>query len=377
LLIIKYNYTLLFQELLDLIDWDILKKFAYKLNIDYLIIENHLKSLIYFHISELDSLRDISDFMKSPSDLKKLIKGVSLGSLSNYNNKIDYEVLLPVMNDIILKALISIPVNERIKKFGSVKLIDSTTVSMGMTYFNWAKFRSTKAGIKVHTKFDLGKNIPETIIVTNAKVHDKNKLEELMSEENCIYIYDRAYVDYKQSDHYTKTKRFFISRLKKNAITDEVENLEITRCEEKLLDDNVKIVYDKVVYLGNESSYKTTEKYRIIQVLDKDNNELVFITNIFYLSTEEIAWLYKKRWEIELFFKWIKQKLKIKKFIGNSLNAVMMQIISAIITFVILRLIQTEVNSAYGLTTIKRIIKHSLTNKINIKEFSWVVFLSS
>ena len=128
--------------------------------------------------------------MKSPSDLKKLIKGVSLGSLSNYNNKIDYEVLLPVMNDIILKALTSIPVNERIKKFGSVKLIDSTTVSMGMTYFNWPKFRSTKVGIKVHTKFDLGKNIAETIIVTNAKVHDKNKLEELMSEENCIYIWE-------------------------------------------------------------------------------------------------------------------------------------------------------------------------------------------
>lgn len=377
MLIIKYNYTLVFQKLLDLIDWDILKKFAYKLDIDYLTIENHLKSLIYFHISELDSLRDINDFMKSPSDLKQLVKGVSLGSLSNYNNKIDYEVLLPIMNDIILKALISIPVNERIKKFGSVKLIDSTTVSMGMTYFNWAKFRSTKAGIKVYTKFDLGKNIPETIIVTNAKVHDKNKLEELMSEENCIYIYDRAYVDYKQSDHYTKTKRFFISRLKKNAITDEVENLEITRCDEKLLDANVKIIYDKVVYLGNENSYKTTEKYRIIQVLDKDDNELVFITNIFYLSTEEIAWLYKKRWEIELFFKWIKQKLKIKKFIGNSLNAVMMQIISAIITFVILRLIQTEVNSAYGLTTIKRIIKHSLTNQVNIKEFSWFVFLGS
>ena len=154
MLIIKYNYTLVFQKLLDLINWSILKKFDYKLDIDYLTIENHLKSLIYFHISELDSLRDISDFMKSPSDLKKLIKGVSLGSLSNYNNKIDYEVLLPVMNNIILKALISIPVNERIKKFGSVKFIDSTTVSMGMTYFNWAKFRSTKAGIKVHTKLE-------------------------------------------------------------------------------------------------------------------------------------------------------------------------------------------------------------------------------
>lgn len=375
MLIIKDNYTLVFQKLIDLIDWNILKIFAYKLNIDYLLIENHLKSLIYFHIAELDSLRDINDFMKSPSELKQLIKGVSLGSLSNYNNKINYEVLLPTMNDIILKALISIPVSQRIRKFGSVKLIDSTTIGMGITYFNWAKFKSTKAGIKMHTKFDLGKSVPETIIITNAKVHDKNKLGELMSKENCIYIYDRAYIDYEQSDYYTKTNRFFISRLKKSAIIDEVETLDITRCTEKLLDDNIKIIYDKVIYLGKEISYKTTEKYRIIKVLDKDNNELVFITNIFYLSTEEIAWLYKKRWEIELFFKWIKQKLKIKKFIGNSLNAVMMQIISAIITFIILRLIQNEVNSAYGLTTIKRKIKHCLTKKVNLKEFSWANFL--
>lgn len=141
----------------------------------------------------------------------------------------------------------------------------------------------------MHTKFHLGKNVPETIRVTNAKVHDKNKLDELMSEENCIYIYDRAYVDYKQSDHYTKTNRFFISRLKKNAIIHEVENLDISFCTEKLLNDNITIIYDKGVYLGKKSTYKTTEKYRIIKVLDKDNNELVFITNIFYLSTEEIA----------------------------------------------------------------------------------------
>ena len=140
MLIIKDNYTLVFQKIIDLIDWGKLKIFAYKLDINYITIENHLKSLVYFHIAELDSLRDINDFMKSPSELNQLIRGVSLGSLSNYNNKINYEVLLPIMNDIILKALISIPVNERIKKFGSVKLIDSTTVSMAMTYFNWAKF---------------------------------------------------------------------------------------------------------------------------------------------------------------------------------------------------------------------------------------------
>ncbi len=286
MLIIKDNYTLVFQKLIDLIDWNVLKIIAYKLDIDYLTIENHLKSLIYFHIAKLDSLRDINDFMKSPSELKQLIYGASLGSLSNYNNKINYEVLLPIMNGIIRKTLISIPVSQRVKKFGSVKLIDSTTVSMGITYFNWAKFRSTKSGIKMHTKFDLGRNVPETIVVTNTKVHDKNKLDELMSEENCIYIYDRAYVDYEQSDYYTKTNRFFISRLKKNALIDEIDELDLTRCDEKLLDDSIKIVHDKVVYLGKESTYKTTEKYRIIKVLDKDNNELVFVTNIFYLSTE-------------------------------------------------------------------------------------------
>jgi len=140
LLIIKDNYTLVFKKFIELIDWNMLKIFAYKLEIDYLTIENHLKTLIYFHIAELDSLRDINDFMQSPSELKQLIKGVSLGSLSNYNNKINYEVLLPIMNGIIQKALSSIQVSQRIKKFGSVKLIDSTTISMGMTYFNWAKF---------------------------------------------------------------------------------------------------------------------------------------------------------------------------------------------------------------------------------------------
>ncbi len=140
MLIIKDNYTLVFKKFIELIDWNMLKIFAYKLEIDYLTIENHLKTLIYFHIAELDSLRDINDFMQSPSELKQLIKGVSLGSLSNYNNKINYEVLLPIMNGIIQKALSSIQVSQRIKKFGSVKLIDSTTISMGMTYFNWAKF---------------------------------------------------------------------------------------------------------------------------------------------------------------------------------------------------------------------------------------------
>ena len=127
--------------------------------------------------------------------------------------------------------------------------------------------------------------------------------------------------------------------------------------------------------MGNKYNYKTKQKYRIIKIVDSQDREIVFVTNIFNLSTEEIAWLYKKRWEIELFFKWIKQNLKIKKFIGHSLNAVMMQIISAILTFLMLKLVEKESITAYGLTTIKRRIKHCLTIKVSLKEFIWANFL--
>ncbi|MBY6796504.1 transposase [Clostridium botulinum] len=127
--------------------------------------------------------------------------------------------------------------------------------------------------------------------------------------------------------------KYFISRLKSNAIINEIENLYIAYCDypHKLLYKNDKIVYNKVACLRNEYNYETKGKYRIIKIIDSQDRERIFVTNIINLSAEEITWLYKKRCEIELFFKWIKQNLKIKEFIGHNLNVVMMQIISAIL----------------------------------------------
>ncbi|NFS06870.1 IS4 family transposase [Clostridium botulinum] len=234
-----------------------------------------------------------------------MIKGASLGSLSNYNNNIDYKVLLSVINSILIQALISIPANRRTKKSGSVKLLDSSTISTCITHFKWAEFRATKAGIKIHTKFNLGRGIPETIIVTNAKEHDITILKELMTEKNCIYIFDKAYVDYRNFDDYSQNNKYFISRLKNNAIISETPNLNITYCDctNKLLDKNTEIIYDKRVYLEHKYNFKTKEKYRFIKIVDFQNREITFVTNISNLSTKEIAWLYKKRWQIELFFK--------------------------------------------------------------------------
>ena len=149
------NYITIFEKLLDIINWNTLKKSAYKLDINYNIASNHLKNHLYFHLAKLDSLRDIDDFMQSDSTLKESIKSVSLGMLSKYNNHIDYNVYIPILSELISNALKQLPINEKIKKFGNIKLIDSSTISIAKTYFEWAKFRSTKAGIKLHTKFNV------------------------------------------------------------------------------------------------------------------------------------------------------------------------------------------------------------------------------
>lgn len=365
------NYITIFEKLLDIINWDILKKSAYKLDIDYNIVLNHLKTLLYFHLAKLDSLRDIDDFMQSDSKLKESIKSVSLGTLSNYNNYIDYNVYVPVLDALISTALEQLPVSEKMKKFGNVKLIDSSTISMAKTYFEWAQFRSTKAGIKLNTKFNLNKGIPELVVVSDAKPHDKTMMKELITENNCIYVFDKGYVDYKKFDEFSSEGIRFITRLKDAAVINKYDDLQVTYSETTLLDNSIKIIGDITCSLGTKFKNMTKELYRVITIVDSEGQKLSFVTNIFEYTSEDIAWLYKKRWEIELFFKWIKQNLKIKKFIGYSINAVMMQIVTALITFIVLKLIQDISKTAYGLLKIKRLIKHSLTKLVDDSLFSW------
>ncbi|WIV13241.1 IS4 family transposase [Proteiniborus sp. MB09-C3] len=238
----KNNYITIFEELLDIINWNLLKQSTYKLNTDYFAAQNHLKALIYFHIAKLDSLRDLHNFMQSDSDIKEIIQGVSLGSLSNYNNNIKFEAYMPIMNEVIKKAMILLPINKDFQIPYPVKLIDSSTVGMTLTYFKWAEFRSTKAGIKLHTKYDLGRGIPEVIVVSNAKHHDKSKMNQLMTDKNCIYVCDKGYVDYKKFDQFTNDEKLFVTRLKDNAVVEEVENLKVSHCDIPLLDKNITIV---------------------------------------------------------------------------------------------------------------------------------------
>ena len=318
--------------------------------------------MIYFHICEHDGLRHLSQSVQD--NLKDILPTVSTTTLSNHNNNRDFRVFVPIMNT----ALQTLTRDERLAKFGTTKMIDSTTVSMCLTFFDWAKFRSTKAGIKMHTSIDGSTGIP-----------DRTKMDELMTDKGTIYICDKGYVDYKKFDTYTTKGIYFVSRLKDNAKITVTEELPITYSEEKneLLPKGCTILFDRRVRLGSEYINLTKQTYRIVKIVDPTGKELTFITNVMQFASEEIAWLYKRRWDIELFFKWIKQHCKIKKFIGHSENAVRLQMITGIITYLLFRLIWNEVPRIKSLIILKRKLENLLLKVFPSKQAYTQIFFSS
>lgn len=358
------NYTTLFEKFIGAIDWKLLQRNTVKLGTDHKVrsffTHDHLATMIYFHLCEHDGLRDLNQGMLE--QMSNILPSVSLATLSNHNNTRDYRVFIPIMNDLIKTSLTTLTKDERLAKFGSVKMIDSTTISMCLTFFDWAKFRSTKAGIKLHTVIDGPTGIPEHIVFSNAACHDRTKMDDLMTMKDTIYICDKGYIDYKKFDSYTSKNIYFVSRLKDNAQFTEVENLDVSYCasDDALLGKGTIISYDKKVRLGNEYINQTKHNYRIIKIIDQAGKELTFVTNVMGFTSEEIAWLYKRRWDIELFFKWIKQHCKFKTFIGHSENAVRIQMITGIITYLLLRLLLDVTPSVKSLIFLKRKIKNKL-----------------
>jgi hypothetical protein len=190
----------------------------------------------------------------------------------------------------------------------NVFAIDATTIDLCLSTFHWATFRSTKAGIKLHTQLDLKTSIPEFIYFSAAAVHDVNALDFIFFEANSIYVMDRGYVDYKRLYRIHRCDAFYITRAK--------DNMNCRRVKSNASDKAKGVLCDQYVLLNNYYAAKDyPEKIRRIKFYDIESGKtFVFLTNNFYLNATEVAQLYKHRWKIELFFKWIKQHLKIKSF---------------------------------------------------------------
>jgi transposase len=235
--------------------------------------------------------------------------------------------------------------------------LDSSTIDLCLTLFPWAKFRKTKSAVKMHTLLDLRGNIPSVVIITDGKVHDVNILDELTMEAGAIYIMDRAYLDFARLFAVDQAKAFFVTRAKKNT--------KLNRVYSNPVDKTTGVQCDQIVRPKNTKSQKDyPNHFRRVRYFDeKKKKRLVFITNNFVLPAEKIAELYRKRWQVELFFKWIKQHLRIKKFFGNSKSAVKTQIWIAISIYVLVAIIKKRMKLDHSLYTILQILSVTLFEK--------------
>jgi len=242
----------------------------------------------------------------------------------------------------------------------TVYALDSTTIDLCLSLFPWAKFRKTKSAIKIHTLLNLQNNIPSFFSITDGSVHDVNILDVLITEIGAFYVIDKGYIDFERLYKLNINSAYFVTRAK--------ENLQFKRVYSHQVDKSSGLICDQSIFLtGFYPSKDYPEKIRRIKYFDSESNRrLVFLTNNFCLSAITIANLYKQRWQIELFFKWIKQNLKIKSFYGNSANAVKTQVCIAISVYVLLAIIKKKLKLEHSLYTFLQLVSISIFEKTPI-----------
>jgi hypothetical protein len=245
---------------------------------------------------------------------------------------------------------------------GNVFAIDATTIDLCLSAFCWATFRSTKGGIKLHTQLDLKTSIPEFILFSTASVHDVNVLDVIHFEPNSFYIMDRGYVDYKRLYKIHTSGAFFVTRAK--------DNMNYRRLYSHSKDAAAGVLYDQSIMLNNYYASKDYPvKMRRIKFHDAQTGKiLIFLTNNVSLKATEIAQLYKHRWKIELFFKWIKQHLKIKSFWGQSENAVKTQVWIAVSVYVLVALAKKKFMLKQSLYEILQVLSISIFERMPLNQ---------
>lgn len=308
--------------------------------------------LIYAHLRKHEGLRSISDSLKA-GDMKQAIglNEISASQISRRLNTLPTEALQVLARDLITQYQFKKGTTILRKTIGRLYLIDSSTISLCLSTYNWAVFRKEKGGVKLHLRLEFHEDgvLPDCAVITEAKPSDKTQMDALvLRDPDAINVFDRGYIDYKKFDAYCENGVRFVSRLKKNAAVEVVK-----RCKVKA---SSQITNDCVVCLGNKGTTKMKHPLRLIQTIDTEGNPFVIVTNVFDLTAEEISVIYRNRWQIELFFKWIKQNLMMKHFYGMSRQAVTNQIFIALITYCLLMLLKLETGFNGKLTVFKRLL---------------------
>ena len=324
---------------------------------------NQLLCLMFGQLSNRVSLRDLIvalEAHKGKLYYLGLGKNVSKTTLAKSNQERDYHIFEEYAYFLVDEAQRK-RATDIFKLGGNVYAFDSTTIDLCLNVFWWAKFRKKKGGIKVHTLYDVETQIPKFFHITEAKVHDSKAMKEIPYEPSAYYIFDRGYNDFKSLYHIHLVKAKFVVRAKKNLKYKAVK-------WKRRLPKNV--LSDSTIELTGHYPHKYyPEQFRLVRYWDgEQKREFIFITNAMDISALQVAELYRNRWKVELFFKWIKQHLKIKKFWGTTENAVRIQIYSAICAYCLVAIIQHDMHLSRSTYEVLQILSISLTDKTHLRD---------
>ncbi len=353
-----YAGKLVFAQLTDLIHPEQFRRCVRRYRGDYKVKTfscwNQFLCMAFGQLTFRESLRDVETCLRSRREqLYHLgIRGeVSRSALADANRERDWRIYHDLAQALIRRArtlYAKEPIGAALQE--TVYALDSTTIDLCLNLFPWARFRSTKAAIKLHTLLDLRGSIPTFISISQGKQADVRVLDQLALEPGSFYVMDRGYVDFQRLYGVVLASAFFVTRAK--------TNLQFNRLESRSADPASGVRSDQIIWLRNLSSIRHyPDKLRRIHYMDADTGKsLIFLTNHLALPARTIALLYKSRWQIELFFKWIKQHLRIKHFYGVSVNAVKTQIWISICVYVLVAIVKKQVRSQLSLYSILQIL---------------------
>lgn len=360
----KFANRSVFRKLIKLIDGNIGRNLRkannqYKYSKSY-TGRDHILTMLFLQISGCDGLRDIHTKYKKSSKINKDFNIPSYSQLSRLNKFKTTDLFRNIFEELLLKSEKELKASVKIKDFKDIKIIDSSIVSIGKGLSPELYYEDDKSAIRISTLFSYGTKLPNKINILPAKIGERNCIDGYVDSKENIYLFDKGYFKYSWYDEMSDKNYKFITRQQSNAVTEEYSST-YTEIED---------LYDYIVTMGSDySKNKTKHKYREILYFTKDSDEeFRLVTNIFDMPAEDIVSLYKKRWNIELFFKWIKQHLTIKKWVGRTLNAISIQIYCALIIYILLLLIKHRFKSKLNTFDVLRKFKVNILEKYALRK---------
>lgn len=361
----KYIFSQLIEFLPQRIFDKIVMKYEGNKYVKHFTCWNQLLVMMFGQLSNRDSLRDLTNTISAHSGKSYHLgfsKNVTRSNLAKVNEKRE-----PLIFEEFAYYMIELARKERINKDfeinGKVYAFDSTTIDLCLNVFWWAKFRKTKAGIKMHTLYEIETDIPTFIHITEAKVHDQRAMDVIPYEQGAYYVFDRGYFDLKRLYNINEISAYFVIRQRGNLQYEVINDKETNHNENGVLS-------DQIIKL---TGYQTSKKYpitlrRITYYATDKNKTFVYLSNNMEIPAVQIALLYKYRWHVELFFKWIKQHLKIKSFWGTTETAVRIQIYSAITAYCLVAIVEHELKLHKSTYEVLRVLSASLLDKTPIQD---------